>query len=67
MSVDGAQGDVEDRFDEEAHNYDALLVLSFGGPEGMDEVMPFLRNVSAGRNIPDEPLWKNNYRREDLI
>lgn len=36
--------------------YDAILVLSFGGPEGMDDVMPFLRNVTRGRNIPDERL-----------
>ncbi len=36
--------------------YDALLVLSFGGPEGMDDVMPFLENVTRGRNIPRERL-----------
>jgi ferrochelatase len=36
--------------------YDALLLLSFGGPQGPDEVMPFLRNVTAGRGIPDERL-----------
>lgn len=35
---------------------DAVLLLSFGGPEGPDEVMPFLRNVTAGRNVPDERL-----------
>ena len=32
--------------------YDAILIVSFGGPEGMDEVMPFLENVLRGRNIP---------------
>jgi protoporphyrin/coproporphyrin ferrochelatase len=32
--------------------YDALLLLSFGGPEGPDEVMPFLENVTRGRGIP---------------
>jgi ferrochelatase len=37
-------------------DYDALLVQSFGGPEGMDDVMPFLRNVTRGRGIPDERL-----------
>src|SRR5579875_1265281 len=37
-------------------NYDALLLLSFGGPEGPDDVMPFLRNVTRGRGIPDERL-----------
>ena len=36
--------------------YDALLVVSFGGPEGMDEVMPFLQTVLQGRNIPEERL-----------
>ncbi|WP_028661388.1 ferrochelatase [Saccharomonospora saliphila] len=33
-------------------NYDALLWLSFGGPEGLDEVMPFLENVTRGRGVP---------------
>ncbi len=36
--------------------YDALCLVSFGGPEGPDDVMPFLRNVTAGRNVPDERL-----------
>lgn len=36
--------------------YDALLVLSFGGPEGPDEVMPFLENVTRGRGVPRERL-----------
>ncbi len=35
---------------------DAVLLVSFGGPEGMDEVMPFLRKVTAGRDVPDERL-----------
>lgn len=34
----------------------AILLLSFGGPEGQDEVMPFLRRVTVGRGIPDERL-----------
>jgi ferrochelatase len=37
-------------------NYDALLVVSFGGPEGMDDVLPFLENVTRGRNVPRERL-----------
>jgi ferrochelatase len=37
-------------------DYDAILVLSFGGPEGMDDVLPFLENVTAGRAIPRERL-----------
>src|SRR6266700_2499671 len=36
--------------------YDALLLLSFGGPEGPDEVVPFLENVTRGRGIPKERL-----------
>lgn len=35
---------------------DALLVLSFGGPEGPAEVRPFLENVTRGRGIPPERL-----------
>jgi ferrochelatase len=35
---------------------DALLVLSFGGPEGPDDVMPFLANVTRGRGVPPERL-----------
>lgn len=37
-------------------SYDALLLLSFGGPEGPEEVIPFLENVTRGRNIPKERL-----------
>lgn len=36
--------------------YDALLLFSFGGPDGPDDVMPFLRNVTAGKGIPDARL-----------
>jgi ferrochelatase len=36
--------------------YDALLLVSFGGPEGMQEVMPFLENVLRGRNVPAERM-----------
>ena len=36
--------------------YDAILFASFGGPEGQDDVIPFLRNVTAGRGVPDERL-----------
>lgn len=37
-------------------DFDALLLLSFGGPEGPDQVMPFLENVTRGRGIPRERL-----------
>jgi ferrochelatase len=36
--------------------YDALLIVSFGGPESAEDVMPFLENVTRGRNIPRERL-----------
>ncbi len=36
--------------------YQALLVLSFGGPEGPDDVMPFLRNVLRGKNVPESRM-----------
>ena len=36
--------------------YDSLLVVSFGGPEKPEDVMPFLENVTRGRNIPRERL-----------
>ena len=32
--------------------FDALVVISFGGPEGPDDVMPFLENVLRGKNVP---------------
>ncbi|MGI9606579.1 MAG: ferrochelatase, partial [Acidimicrobiales bacterium] len=37
-------------------DYDAVLVVSFGGPEGPDDVVPFLENVTRGRGIPRERL-----------
>ena len=36
--------------------YDAFLLVSFGGPEGPDDVMPFLRNVTRGRGVPEDRL-----------
>lgn len=39
-----------------ADPYDALLLVSFGGPEKPEDVVPFLRNVTTGKNIPDERL-----------
>ena len=37
-------------------NYDALLLVSFGGPEKHDDVIPFLENVLRGRNVPRQRL-----------
>jgi ferrochelatase len=36
--------------------FDAVLLVSFGGPEGVDEVMPFLENVLRGRPVPPERM-----------
>ena len=36
--------------------YEALIVVSFGGPEGMNDVIPFLENVLRGRNVPRERM-----------
>ena len=36
--------------------YDAILILSFGGPEGTDDVIPFLENVLRGKNVPRERM-----------
>ncbi|WP_036965031.1 ferrochelatase [Promicromonospora kroppenstedtii] len=40
----------------DAAPYDALLLYSFGGPNKPEDVVPFLRNVTAGKGIPDERL-----------
>ena len=44
---------------------DALLVVSFGGPEGQDDVIPFLHNVLRGRHVPPERVEQvaSHYRR----
>src|SRR5882762_9611414 len=39
-----------------SNQYDAILLVSFGGPEGMDDVIPFLENVLRGRNVPRERM-----------
>lgn len=36
--------------------YDAILLVSFGGPEGPNDVIPFLENVLRGRNVPRERM-----------
>lgn len=38
------------------HKYDALLIVSFGGPERREDVIPFLENVLRGRNVPRERM-----------
>jgi ferrochelatase len=50
-------------------HFDALLVVSFGGPEGMDDVVPFLENVTRGRDVPRERLLEvaRHYARFDGV
>lgn len=45
-------------------SYDAILVVSFGGPEGMDDVIPFLENVLRSRNVPRERMLQVAYHYE---
>ncbi|MGX5696124.1 ferrochelatase [Agromyces soli] len=49
--------------------YDAILLAGFGGPEGQEDVIPFLRNVTSGRGIPDERLEEvaHHYRHFDGV
>jgi len=56
MTVFGADTRNAPRFDDVARHYDGLLVLSFGGPEGRSDVIPFLENVTRGRNVPRDRL-----------
>jgi protoporphyrin/coproporphyrin ferrochelatase len=39
-----------------ASDYDAILIVAFGGPERREDVLPFLENVTRGRNVPRERL-----------
>ncbi len=54
---------------EEPVAYDGVLLAGFGGPEGQDDVIPFLRNVTRGRGIPDERLEEvaHHYRHFDGV
>ena len=36
--------------------YDAIMLVSYGGPNGQEDVLPFMRNATRGRGIPDERL-----------
>lgn len=50
-----------------AQSYQAVLIVSFGGPEKMDDVVPFLENVLHGKNVPRERLLEvaEHYRQFD--
>jgi ferrochelatase len=55
------------RYDTEAHRYDAVLIVSFGGPEGPDDVLPFLDNVFRGlRGVTDETKQRIAARYQDF-
>ena len=56
MSIYGAKTADAPKYQDDARDYDAILVMSFGGPDGPDDVMPFLENVTRGRNVPRERL-----------
>ena len=49
--------------------YDAVLLLSYGGPQGPDDVLPFMRNATAGRGVPDSRLLQvsRHYSRFDGV
>jgi protoporphyrin/coproporphyrin ferrochelatase len=53
-------------YDAEPKSYDAVLVVSFGGPEGPDDVMPFLENVFRGLRVTDETKQKIAARYHDF-
>lgn len=55
-ATDTAQGFAVSGHVEQPVAYDAVILAGFGGPEGHDDVIPFLRNVTRGRGIPDERL-----------
>ncbi|KAB1657653.1 MULTISPECIES: ferrochelatase [unclassified Pseudoclavibacter] len=52
-------------FVSQPQRYDGILLAGFGGPEGQEDVIPFLRNVTRGRGIPEERLEEvaHHYRR----
>ena len=56
MTIQGAASPEAELYDDVARTYDAVLVVSFGGPEGPDDVLPFLENVTRGRPVPRERL-----------
>src|SRR5947209_3734741 len=51
-----ANGNVAAESSPAQRDYDAILIVGFGGPERREDVLPFLENVTRGRNIPRERL-----------
>ena len=64
VSTDGAPAPQQS--DPAIEGYDAVLLAGFGGPEGPDDVMPFLRNVTRGRGIPEERLVEVSHHYQAL-
>lgn len=58
MSIRGADRPDAPRRDPVARLYDAVLVVSYGGPEGPDDVRPFLEHATRGRRVPRERLFE---------
>jgi ferrochelatase len=58
--------EVDGRYDNEPHAYDAVLIVSFGGPEGLEDVEPFLDNVLRGLPIRPESRKHIAKRYEDF-
>jgi ferrochelatase len=56
MSIFGAEGRGRPLRQQGPRAYDAVLLVSYGGPEGPDDVMPFLENATRGRGVPRERL-----------
>lgn len=56
MSIHGATALDTPLFQDSARAYDAVLVVSYGGPEGPDDVLPFLENATRGRPVPRDRL-----------
>jgi protoporphyrin/coproporphyrin ferrochelatase len=58
-----------DRNNGNSENYNAILFVSFGGPEGLEDVLPFLENVLRGKNIPHQRMLEvaEHYRQFDGI
>jgi protoporphyrin/coproporphyrin ferrochelatase len=56
MTILGAVAPDTPLHQETASTYDALLIVSYGGPESHEDVLPFLENATRGRNVPRERL-----------
>ena len=57
------------RPDNDSGYYDAILLVSFGGPEGPEDVLPFLEKVLRGKNVPHERMLEvaEHYKQFDGI